>query len=143
MRALVIVAALSALVLEAAPVAAQTAVGWDRLDEVYVDSQSRRVVYSDAVGALHGRTVRVTGYLLPLDAHTSPRRFLLSYLSLAECYFCQPTGPGTTVEVRADRPVRMQTTARVEIEGRLVLLARRGRYDGGLVYRLEDARAIP
>lgn len=131
------------LVASGAAVAQPAAVGWGALDEVYVDPQTDRVVYPEAVGALHGRTVRVTGYLLPLDAHTSPRRFLLSALSLAECYYCEPTGPGTTIDVRAAESVRMQTTRRVRIEGRLVLLARRGRYNDGLVYRLDDARVVP
>ncbi|MEL6616343.1 MAG: DUF3299 domain-containing protein [Bacteroidota bacterium] len=134
--------ALVAIGTVVAPAAAQPSIGWDTLDEVYVNSRTDRVVYPETVRALHGRTVRITGYLLPLDAHTTPRRFLLSALSLAECYFCQPTGPGTTVEVRSSRPIRMQTTRRVRIQGRLVLLARRGRYDDGLVYRLDNARVL-
>ncbi|MEO0557205.1 MAG: DUF3299 domain-containing protein [Bacteroidota bacterium] len=122
---------------------AQTSLGWTTLDEVYVDPRTDRVVYPETIRPLRGETIRVTGFLLPLDAHTSPKRFLLSALSLADCFYCQPTGPGTTIEVRAAQPVRMQTTRPVRIEGRLVLLSYRGRYDGGLVYRLDRAQLIP
>ncbi|MEM1055417.1 MAG: hypothetical protein AAGI52_07810 [Bacteroidota bacterium] len=119
---------------------AKTELDWNTLDEVYVGSEDR-VVYPETVRDLHGQPVGITGYLIPTDAHTSPSQFLLSALSFAECYYCQPTGPGTTVEVRSAQPVQMQTTEQVHIEGRLVLLARRGPYEDGLVYRLDRARA--
>lgn len=84
--------------------------------------------------ALEGKTQRIQGFMVPLDAKATQIHFLLTAVPLS-CSFCIPGGPESMVEVRAKTPVR-HSIEPVVVEGRLVLL-RNDPY--GLFYRLVDA----
>lgn len=84
--------------------------------------------------ALEGKTQRIQGFMVPLDAKATQIHFLLTSVPLS-CSFCIPGGPESMVEVRAKTAVR-HSIEPVVVEGRLVLL-RNDPY--GLYYRLVDA----
>ena len=87
-----------------------------------------------ALRAFDGRTVKLQGYILPLQAGQAQRHFLLSAWS-PSCPFCQTAGPEAMVEVKMRAPVKYSVEP-VVVEGRLALLDNDA---GGLFYRLAEA----
>lgn len=114
-------------------------VPWRLLAMVTTRVRNNRVVptFPDPVKALDGQTVRLQGFMLPLEPGERQRHFLLSAVPTT-CAFCVPAGPEGLVEVRAKEPVRYSVDA-VTLEGRMAVLAD-DRY--GLFYRLSDATPV-
>jgi hypothetical protein len=82
-----------------------------------------------------GKTVKLQGYILPLEAGQTHRRFLLSAWS-PTCPFCLTAGPEAMVEVKAKDAVKYSLEP-VVVQGRLALL----RDDAsGMFFRLDDAQ---
>ncbi|MDW8311862.1 MAG: DUF3299 domain-containing protein [Burkholderiales bacterium] len=114
-------------------------VSWKLLAQVGLLRQNNRLVpqFSPEVLQLDGKSIRLQGFMMPLDIGDRQRRFLLT-AAPPHCAFCLPAGPESMVEVRAKDPVRY-TIDLVAISGRLQVL----REDpAGLYYRLVDAEAI-
>ena len=111
-------------------------VSWRLLSSVTTRVRGNRVVptFPDGVRALDGRTVRVEGFMLPLEPGRPQRHFLLSAVPTT-CPFCVPAGPEGLVEVFASTPVRYTVDA-LTIQGRFRSMSN-DRY--GLFYRLDDA----
>jgi uncharacterized protein len=84
---------------------------------------------------LNGRTVKVQGYILPLEPGQTHRRFLLSAWS-PTCPFCLTAGPEAMVEVKAKDPVKYSLEP-VVVQGRLTLLQDDA---SGMFFRLDDAQ---
>ncbi|MFP5397244.1 MAG: DUF3299 domain-containing protein [Gammaproteobacteria bacterium] len=114
-------------------------VPWRLLAMVTTRVRNNRVVptFPDPVKALDGQTVRLQGFMLPLEPGERQRHFLLSAVPTT-CAFCVPAGPEGLVEVRTREPVRYSVDA-VTLEGRMAVLAD-DRY--GLFYRLSDATPV-
>jgi uncharacterized protein len=90
--------------------------------------------FSNALRAYDGKTVKLQGYILPLEGGQTHRYFLLSAWS-PSCPFCQTAGPEALVEVRPPTPVKYAIDP-VVVEGRLQLLADD---PSGMFYRLVEA----
>lgn len=95
------------------------------------------LIIPPAVASLAGTTVRLTGYMFPMDAEPYTDRFLLVELPV-DCPFCfanwsQPT---RMAEIWADEPIRF-IERQVTLQGRLELI---DDDPGGIVYRLLEAR---
>lgn len=58
-------------------------------------------VFTDKVGALDGKRVRMVGFMSPYDSLTDLRNFMLVQLPTG-CFFCAPPGPLQVVAVRVD-----------------------------------------
>jgi len=84
--------------------------------------------------SLDGKTVKLQGYLLPIEAGQTHRRFLLSAWS-PSCPFCLAAGPEAMVEVKARTPVKYSLEP-VVVQGRLQLL---DNDPSGVFFRLLDA----
>ena len=97
-------------------------VPWSTLADFTTRTERQRVVqvYSAAILALDQRTVRLQGFMTPLDPGTRQVHFLLSSVPLT-CPFCTPGGPESLVQVRARRPIRYSMGA-VVVEGRFHVL---------------------
>jgi uncharacterized protein len=93
--------------------------------------------YDKQVSALNGKTVKVQGFMLPLDMGDKQKRFLLS-AAPPHCTFCIPGGAETMIEVRAKNAVRYGFDV-VVLSGKLAVLKDD---PTGLYYRLTDADAI-
>lgn len=114
-------------------------VPWSLLTDVRTVVQNRRIVpvYPAAVTALNQKTVRLQGFMLPLEPGEMQRHFLLASVPLT-CSFCTPGGPESMVEVRTREPVKYRQDA-VVVEGKFHVL-QNDPY--GLYYRFTDAVGV-
>jgi len=111
-------------------------VAWSTLADITTRTERKRVVqvYSPAILALNQRTVRVQGFMTPLDPGERQVHFLLTSVPLT-CPFCTPGGPESIVQVRSRRPVRYTMGALV-VEGRFHVLHNDSL---GFFYRITEA----
>ena len=61
-------------------------------------------VFTKEIKELDKQTVKLYGFMMPLDQSRKQKRFLLSPYP-PHCAFCLPGGPESLVEVVADKPV--------------------------------------
>jgi len=111
-------------------------VAWSTLADISTRTERNRVVqvYSPAILALNQRTVRVQGFMTPLDPGERQVHFLLTSVPLT-CPFCTPGGPESIVQVRSRRPVRYTIGALV-VQGRFHVLHNDSL---GFFYRITEA----
>jgi hypothetical protein len=94
-------------------------------------------VFPQDVQALNNRTVKLEGFMMPLEPGKKQRHSLLSSVPVT-CAFCVPAGPEGLVEVRSRTPVKY-TLEPVLVEGRLAVLSSD---PYGLLYRIVDAAPV-
>lgn len=119
-------------------------ISWDILRELDVTYETKgpgmtsfRTEFTSALHELDGQSVKLVGFIYPLEAAEAHQRFLLAAYP-PSCPFCLPGGATEMVEVVASTPIRFTYDALI-LEGRFELL----RDDpSGLLYRLHDARAV-
>jgi uncharacterized protein len=112
---------------------------WRTLAQVELVKKNNKLgpVFAPAINTLDGKSIRVQGFMIPLDIGDNQRRFLL-VAAPPHCSFCLPAGPDSMIEIRASKGVRYRFEA-VALSGNFQLL----RDDpAGLYYRLTDATAI-
>ncbi|MEM6326205.1 MAG: hypothetical protein AAF791_03720 [Bacteroidota bacterium] len=129
------------IVLTAPAVHAQTLLEWDVLEAAQIVPARNggwAVRHPMIAVRAEGETVRVTGHMVPLETGRRVTRFAVSRMTAEECYYCMP-GPTSFVEVTTTRPVDL-TTGFVTVTGRLSLPSRGRTYEGGTIYRLDNAR---
>jgi uncharacterized protein len=114
-------------------------VAWSLLTAVKTKTENNKVlpVFDPAQQALHQKTQRVQGFMMPLEPGEKQRHFLLTSVPLS-CAFCIPGGPESMVEVKTKTPVPY-TLDPVTVEGRFALLED-DQY--GLYYRITEAVAV-
>jgi hypothetical protein len=114
-------------------------VSWKLLAQVTARAEKKKLVptFPPAVQALDRKTVKVQGFMMPLEAGDRQQHFLLSAVPTS-CSFCVPAGPEGLIEVRTKKPVRY-TLEPVVVEGQLAVL---NDDPYGLYYRLEDGNAV-
>lgn len=83
-------------------------------------------VYTKEIKDLDRQSVKLYGFMMPLDQSQKQKRFLLSPFP-PHCAFCMPGGPESLVEVIADKPFDF-TYEPIIVAGRLSVL------DDDLVY---------
>jgi len=88
--------------------------------------------------ALDGQTVRIHGYMLPLESGSRIQHFLL-LRSAPSCFFCMPGGAEEIVEVES--AVAMPFTLDPVVMGGTLSL--QDEVHSGVFYRLSDARPDP
>ena len=115
-------------------------VSWKLLSSVQTKVEKARVVptFPAQVQALNDKTVRVQGFMLPLEPGEKQKHFLLSSVPTT-CGFCLPAGPEGLIEVRSKTPVKYSLEALV-IEGKLAVL---DNDPMGLYYRVTNAVSAP
>jgi uncharacterized protein len=123
------------------PITAREGVlSWQVLSSVTTRTEKNRVVpvFPQPVMALHNQTVRIEGFMMPLEPGDKQRHFLLSSVPTS-CSFCVPAGPEGLVEVRTRVPVKYSLEP-VLVEGKLAVLSND---PYGLFYRIADAQPAP
>lgn len=115
---------------------ARGAVPWSLLSATSIKMANGKLgpAFPAGLKPLNGQTVKLQGYILPLEAGQTHSYFLLSAWS-PTCPFCLSAGPEAMVEVRAKNAVRYSMDP-VVVEGRLMLL---DSDPGGMFYRLVEA----
>ena len=94
-----------------------------------------RATFSPALTKENGVRFGIAGYMLPVEATTRSRHFVLTRRS-AGCPFCPPNEPTEAIEVFALKPIAY-TQSPVTVTGTLRLVARS---EQGLFFRLEGAK---
>jgi uncharacterized protein len=117
-------------------VARDGVVPWQLLASVTARAENARMVpvFPPNVQALNNRTIKLEGFMMPLEAGEKQRHFLLSSVPTT-CAFCIPAGPEGLVEVRSRKPVKYSLEP-VLVEGRLAVLSSD---PYGLYYRITEA----
>ncbi len=112
------------------------AVPWSLLSAATIRMNKGKLgpAFPETLRPLNGKTVKLQGYILPIEAGQTHSYFILSAWS-PTCPFCQTAGPEAMVEVRARTAVKYSIDP-VVVEGRLMLLEND---PGGVFYRLVEA----
>lgn len=114
---------------------------WAMLHKSHVSYDKASDTYSltptPEVAALVGKTLRVKGFVVPLDGSDRTRHFLLG-VNTPVCFYHPPGEPNEVVEVFANSPVPW-TDAPTTVEGRFT---QAGSGNLGVFFRLEDAHAV-
>lgn len=115
---------------------ARGAVAWSVLSKTTIRKVDGKLGpdFPAALRPLNGKVVKLQGYVLPLEAGQTHKRFLLSAWS-PSCPFCLTAGPEAMVEVQAAKAVKYSLEP-VVVQGRLELLQND---PAGMFYRLVDA----
>ena len=115
-------------------------VSWKLLSSVQTRTEKNRVVpiFPAPVQALNTRTVKVQGFMMPLEPGENQKHFLISSVPTT-CAFCVPAGPEGLIEVRSKTPVKYSLEP-VVLEGKLAVLEKD---PYGLFYRVTDAVPAP
>ena len=77
------------------------------------------VEFGGDVAALNNRTIKLQGYMMPLDPGTQQRHFLLTSAS-PTCPYCLPAGAEGLVEVRSTTPIKYTQDA-IIVEGKFLV----------------------
>lgn len=93
--------------------------------------------FTPLVQSFDGKTVKLNGYMVPLEPTERQSHFVLMAYPHA-CPFHMPGGPAAYVEIQADFPVKF-TYDPVLIEGQFQILQD---YSYGVFYRISAARQI-
>ena len=114
-------------------------IAWSVLTDVKTKTEKNRIlpIFTASQTALHQKTQRIQGFMMPLEPGTSQRHFLLSSVPLT-CSFCTPGGPESMVEVRTKTPVKYGMEP-VVVEGKFLVL---NDDSYGLYYRMTDAISV-
>jgi uncharacterized protein len=114
-------------------------VAWSVLTAITtkVDNKKMLPVFGAPQLALHQKTQRVQGFMMPLEPGPNQRHFLLTSVPLT-CSFCLPGGPESMIEVRTKTPVKYSLEP-VVVEGKFWVL-QDDPY--GLYYRITEAVAV-
>lgn len=114
-------------------------VPWSVLTDVKVRFQKPRMLttFPDAVHKMDRTTVKVQGFMLPIEPGTDHQRFLLVSVP-PTCAFCMPGGAESMVEVRTQKPVKYTLNALV-VQGKFEMLKDDPQ---GLYYRMTDAKKV-
>lgn len=114
---------------------------WDDLSHTKVKLDEKtglfNMEYSDSVKALAGKSLSVTGFMMPLEGGEEQKHFLLCKRT-PTCPFCMPGGPTEVIEINSDQPVKWVDDM-VRIEGSLKLLPPN---DNGMLYQLNTAKQL-
>lgn len=95
-------------------------------------------VFSKDIEKLEGKTVEVSGYIVPVEGYKSHSEFVFSAYPYNMCFFCGGAGPETVMEVTSTEPVKY-TTDKVRLRGKLSL---NNDDINRLMYVLSDAELV-
>ncbi len=111
-------------------------VPWGMLTSIKTKTDKNKIlpVFDVAQMALHRRTQKVQGFMMPLEPGEKQRHFLLTSVPMS-CSFCLPGGPESMVEVRTKTPIKY-TLDPVVVEGTFMVL---NDDPYGLYYRITEA----
>ncbi|MBK9677105.1 MAG: DUF3299 domain-containing protein [Betaproteobacteria bacterium] len=114
-------------------------VSWRTLAQVQPVKEGGKMVpeFSKDILALDRKSVKIQGFIIPLDMGDKQKRFLLTAVP-PHCSFCLPAGPDAVVEVQARDAVKYGFEP-IVVEGRFAVLKDD---PAGILYRLADAEFV-
>jgi hypothetical protein len=93
--------------------------------------------FSDEVKALDDQTVKVAGYMMPLENGDQQKHFLLMAYP-PDCPFCMTAGPQYLIEIKTEEAIAFSYKPLL-LEGTMQLLEQD---ETGMFYRISDAKLI-
>ncbi len=113
---------------------------WDELMKARVryETDAATAEFPEAIQAQSGKTIRLAGFMMPLEADSKQKHFLLTS-NPPSCFFHIPGGPAGAVEVYSEGGVEVSWDP-VVLEGRFEALPRS---DVGVIYRMTQAKLVP
>ncbi|MEL7023822.1 MAG: hypothetical protein AAGL69_08745 [Pseudomonadota bacterium] len=113
-------------------------VQWSELMQTSLRYESQELIadFPEIISSRAGDTVRIAGFMLPLQTGSEQQWFLLTSAP-PHCFFDIPGGPVGTVEVLAPNGVELAWDP-VVVEGRFEPIEK----GEGTVYRLHDAKLV-
>lgn len=121
-------------------------IAWEVLEETQAvewvnplsNTRHLRPEFSASVEALDGKSVLVSGFMMPLDENSpSQKRFLL-FKNQPDCWFHMTAGPTNFIDVRTDKPLAV-TDHPLALRGTFRLVRAQS---GGIFYQLENAEPV-
>ena len=121
------------------PPVVEGGVPWEDLMQARIRYEEMMLVadFPQAITERAGQTVKLSGFMMPLEADLKQRRFLLTS-NPPSCFFHVPGGPAGAVEVLASEGIEVSWNP-VVLEGRF---EPQQKSQIGVVYRLHDARLV-
>lgn len=112
---------------------------WDQLLQARLRYDSDAVIaeFPPSVSARNGETVKLAGFMMPLEPERRQKHFLLTS-NPPSCFFHIPGGPAGAVEVYADEGIDVSWDPLV-LEGRFETVANS---EMGVIYRLHGAARL-
>ena len=104
---------------------AQEALSWEKLADLdYVESDDGfwEIEFGASVKALAGKSIKMYGFMMPLETSMKQSHFILSMLPLDGCQFCAPGTQAQFVEVKVKGEGIEYTLEPIEVAGTLELL---------------------
>ena len=95
------------------------------------------VVFSPEVKKLNNKTIKVAGFMMPIEQRETHKRFMLSAVPPG-CPFCLPGGPNSLIEVFVKKPLKYTTDA-IVLNGTMNLLKDD---PSGFYYRMIEAAEV-
>ncbi len=114
-------------------------IAWDELMQARLEYKDMSLVatFPESIQKKAGETVKLTGFMMPLEPEMTQKHFLLTS-NPPSCFFHVPGGPAGSVEVLAPEGVEVSWNP-IVLEGRF---EPQETSDIGVVYRLLDARIV-
>lgn len=89
--------------------------GWELLEKVELEREwddfmamdVDRAVFSEELKSMAGKTIFLSGYIIPLEQSVDQKYFVLSRFPFQSCFFCGAAGPETVVEVYPTEKIRV------------------------------------
>ncbi len=111
---------------------------WDTLYKTSVKVDDKTGTYSatfpDEVKKLNGQTVKISGFMLPLENSEKFTHFLLSKRT-PTCFFCPPGAPNEIIEVYTTKPTEWIEDL-VTYEGKFKLMENK---EMGVFFKMSEA----
>ena len=103
---------------------AQEELLWDELDNLtYVENNGEwSIEFGEAVKNLEGKSVRIYGFMMPLESTLEQKHFILSMLPLDGCQFCAPGTQAQFIEIKVKGDGIRYTFDPIEIAGTFELI---------------------
>ena len=121
---------------------AQKDLSWDMLDDLeYVETDGEwGLEFGEDVKKLDGKSVKIMGFMMPLESTLEQSHFILSMLPLDGCQFCAPGTQAQFLEVKVSpgNGIRYTYDA-IEIAGILELIPDAPM---GVYFLIKDAKEI-
>lgn len=95
-------------------------------------------VFDDEIKKLHGQRITIVGFMIPLQAETKQKHFILSATS-GGCDFCSSGGIGSHMEVYSIRAIRY-TVEPIQVTG---IFRLHEQDENGRFFRITAAQAAP
>ena len=121
---------------------AQEELLWDTLDDLdfVVNEGEWSVEFGETVKQLEGKSVKIIGFMMPLESSLEQNHFILSMLPLDGCQFCAPGTQAQFLEVKvAEGKGIRYTYDPIEVAGTFELIPDAPM---GVYFLIKDAKEV-